>query len=189
MKKVHIAVAIIGLTLGLTSAKADTYAADKTHASVGFRVSHLVISKVRGHFNEFEAQLEMGDDKKVTGVDATIQIGSIDTGIAKRDTHLKGADFFDVENHPLMTFKSKEVKADVIVGDLTIRGVTKEVELPYTVLGPVTDPWGNTKLGFEAAMTINRTDFGVAWNSETETGALVVGEDVEIEVNMEFAKQ
>jgi len=184
-----MAAAITGLVLGVASANADTYAADKTHATIGFRVSHLVISKVRGHFNEFDATLELDENNKLTNAEITIQIGSIDTGMAKRDKHLMGADFFDAENHPTMNFKSSEVKEDVIVGELTIRGVTKKMELPYTVHGPITDPWGNTKLGFEAAITINRMDYAIAWNSETETGALVVGEDVELEVNMEFAKQ
>ena len=189
MKRLTVAITIVGLALGMASANADTYSADVEHATVGFRVSHLVISKVRGHFNEFDATLEMDENNKLANAEITIQVGSIDTGMAKRDKHLKGADFFDAENHATMTFKSSEVKDDVIVGELTIRGVTRKMELPYTVRGPITDPWGNTKLGFEAAITINRTDYGVAWNSKTETGDFVVGEDVELEVNMEFAKQ
>ena len=166
----------------------NIFTVDKTHASIGFSISHLLISKVKGHFNDYEASLALDDDNQLLRAEATIQVNSIDTGIEKRDAHLLEADFFEAETFPTITFVSKEVRDDVIVGDLKIRDETREVELPYEIKGPITDPWGNTKLGFSASHTINRMDYGIAWNSQTETGGLVVGEDVELTIDMEFTK-
>ena len=171
----------------------QTFAVDKTHADVGFKVKHLVISNVRGNFTDFDANLELDADNKLVSADATIKVDSIDTNNEKRDAHLKGEDFFDAANHPDITFVSKSVETrggtEVIVADFTIRGVTKELVLPYKIQGPVNDPWGNTKIALQASTTINRTDYGLTWNAALETGGVVVGEDVELNIDVEFAKQ
>jgi len=170
----------------------DNYTADKSHAYIGFSISHMVISKVKGNFDAFEASLSL-EDGKLTDAKATIQVDSIDTDNVKRDKHLKSADFFDAEQFPEIKFETKTIEAKngtgVITGNLTLHGVTKQVSLPYTVKGPVIDPWGNTKLGFEATTTIDRTEFGLKWSQALETGGLVVGNEVDISIDVEFAKQ
>ncbi|MCH8511879.1 MAG: YceI family protein [Kiritimatiellae bacterium] len=157
---------------------------DKDHAAVTFSIPHMVVSRTKGGFTEFDGTLTVEDDK-LTAVNAVIQVKSIDTKNRRRDDHLRSDDFFDVENHPTMTFESTAVHADKIVGNLTIKGVTKEVELKYTFKGPVTDPWGNVRYGFNADTTIDRTDFGLTWNQVVEAGAMLVGEKVDITVSVE----
>jgi polyisoprenoid-binding protein YceI len=170
-----------------------TYAADKTHATIGFAVKHLVISKVRGHFGEFDASLELDPENNLVSAKAVIEVDSIDTANEKRDEHLRAADFFNAEEYPEITFVSKGVEVregeNVIIADFTIRDVTKEIALPYVITGPIQDPWGNTKIGFQASATINRTDYGLTWNKALETGGVVVGEDVELSIEMEFARK
>ena len=185
---------VVGLALMTGSVfAADTYELDPTHAAIEFKVAHLVISKVSGNFNSFTAALQVDDDGRLESAESIIQVSSIDSGVERRDNHLRAADFFDAETYPEISFKSTSVEKkdgkDVLIGDLTIRGITKKVEFPFTLLGPIQDPWGNTKVGFEAETTINRTDFGLTWNSTLETGGVVVGEDVEISINLEANKQ
>ena len=194
MRKCQELLVIVTFILGITTAWAEeTYKVDVEHAEIGFAVSHLVISTVRGHFNEFEGSFVVNDDGQITKAEATIKTASIDTGIKKRDDHLRNADFFDAETYPKITFKDAKAEKregkSVLVGAFTIRGVTKELVLPYTVKGPIIDPWGNKKIGFEAKAVINRKDFGVAWNMKTETGDWVVGEEVELQINLEATKQ
>lgn len=180
------------LMSGMVSAS-DQYIVDPTHATIGFEVSHLVISKVRGHFKEYSASLLLDESGTLLEAEAVIQVKSMDTGVKKRDEHLGSADFFDVSTYPEITFKSTSVEnrngASVIIGDLAIHGVSKQVELPYKLLGPIKDPWGNTKVGLEISATINRTDFGLTWNKALEAGGVVVGEEVELQINLEAAKQ
>lgn len=168
------------------------YVADITHADVGFSVKHLVISKVRGSFNTFDATLHLDEQNQLVSAEASIDAASIDTANEKRDEHLRGADFFDTAKFPKITFVSKRVEQQngrsVLVGDFTIRDVTRELALPFTVTGPIQDPWGNTKIGFQASTTINRSDYGLTWNKALETGGLVVGEEVELNIEMEFTK-
>lgn len=183
-----------GLALMVGSAlAADTYEVDPTHAAIEFKVSHLVISKISGQFNSYTATLRVDEAGGLEGADSTIQVASIDTGVERRDNHLRAADFFDAETYPEITFKSTSVEKkdgkDVLIGDLTIRGTTRRVEMPFTLLGPIQDPWGNTRIGFEAGTTVNRTDFGLTWNSTIEAGGMVVGEDVEISINLEANKK
>ncbi len=166
----------------------DTYKADLAHGTLGFRVSHLVISKVNGHFKDYTATLQMDGDNLVSAV-TTIQAASIDTGIADRDAHLRNADFLEVDVHPEITFVSKGVRGSKLIGDLTIRGVTKTIVLDYTIKGPVQDPWGNTKIGFEAKGQIDRREFGLTWSKALETGGLLVGNEVEFLIDIQFAKQ
>ena len=179
-------------TIGTISAE-ETYKIDKDHAEIGFAVSHLVISSVKGHFNEFDATLVLDDNNQLLKAEATIKTASIDTGIKKRDDHLRTPDFFEVEKFPEITYKNIKVEKrdgkSTLVGDFTIRDVTKKLVLPYTLKGPIIDPWGNKKIGLEASAVINRKDYGVAWNMKTETGGWVVGEEVELTINLEATKQ
>ncbi|UCE23542.1 MAG: polyisoprenoid-binding protein [Candidatus Zixiibacteriota bacterium] len=181
--------AFLTTSAGATSA---TWEIDKAHSSVGFSVRHLVISDVKGTFGDYSATIEFDADKLEGGsVEFTVQVASIDTDEAKRDEHLRSADFFDVENFPAMTFRSKKVH-DVsgenfkLTGDLTMRGITKEVTFDGTFRGVVTDPWGNTKAGFAVTAKINRQDFDVKWNKTLDAGGVVVGNEVTINIELEL---
>ena len=169
----------------------DTYNIDPAHTTVGFAVTHLVINTVRGKFTDFTGSVSL-DGTTVKEAKATIQAKSINTGIEKRDNHLRSADFFDVQAHPTITFQAKRVekKGDesVVYGDFTIHGVTKEIALPIKVKGPIKDPWGTMRVGLEAKAKINRTDFGLKWNQVLEAGGVMVGDEVEIEINAEAVK-
>ena len=174
--------------------QAETFAIDASHSEVGFQVRHLV-SQTRGRFNEFAGTVNL-DPKNLasSSVDFTIKAASIDTNVADRDKHLRGADFFDVEKYPEITFKSKAIKAagnDTynVMGTLTMHGVSKDITLPVTYLGQAKDPWGNTRAGFEAATTLNRKDFGIVWNKALDAGGAMLGDDVKININLETVKK
>lgn len=174
-------------------AAAATYTVDNVHSQVHFKVAHLVIATVRGVFTDYTASIEADPAKKtVQNVEAVIQTASIDTRNQKRDDHLRSADFFDAANHPEMSFKSTRITGSgndiTVVGDLTIRGVTRPVELKGSFSGEARDPWGNTKAGFEATGKVNRQDFGLTWNKALETGGLLVGDEVEIGLEIEAAR-
>ncbi len=169
-----------------------TWNLDPTHSEVQFKVKHLVISTVTGSFNQFESQLtKAGDNWENAHVSFSVDINSIDTNNSDRDGHLKSADFFDSENHPKMTFKSttfnqineNEYK---LSGDLTIKGVTKNVEFNVTFGGEMLDPYGNHKAGFEATGEISREEFGLSWNAITEAGGVVVGDKVKLHFNVQY---
>ncbi|HLS88449.1 MAG TPA: YceI family protein [Sphingobacteriaceae bacterium] len=167
---------------------------DPTHTQVEFTVRHL-ISKVRGRFREFDATVT-GDIEDLTSasIQATIKAASVDTNVEDRDNHLRSADFFEVDKFPEITFQSKEIVKNgdnqyTVKGDLTIRGVTKEVELDTTVLGVATDPWGNKKAALTAEGKVNRKDFGLEWNAVLETGGFLVGDDVVMSIDAQFAQQ
>jgi polyisoprenoid-binding protein YceI len=168
-----------------------TYKADKAHAYVGFEVSHMVISKVKGSFQEFDATLQLDSEGKLGAVNATIDVASIDTGVKKRDDHLRNADFFDAEKYPKISFTSAGPRErdgkSWLVGDLTLRGVTKEVALEYEVKGPINDPWGSKKLGVQLTGQIDRTEYGLTWSKTMETGGLIVGHEVDLVIDVEFA--
>jgi polyisoprenoid-binding protein YceI len=170
---------------------ADTYNIDPNHSTVGFSVSHLVINNVHGKFNEFSGTVVV-EDKTVKEAKGTIEVKSIDTGIAKRDTHLRTPDFFDAEKYPKITFVSKkaEKKGDenVLIGDFTMHGITKEISLPVKLSGPITDPWGGTRVGLYAKTKLSRKEFGISYNSTSKTGSAVVGDEIEIEINAEAVK-
>ena len=172
----------------------ETFSIDASHSNVGFGVKHLVVSTVKGAFAEYEGSAEVDmEDFANSSVEVLIKAASIDTRQNDRDEHLRSADFFDVENHPEITFRSTSIERDgddlVAVGDLTIRGNTKSVRMPIEVNGPVTDPWGNFRLGVSGRVTIDRTEFGLTYSRALETGGLVVGKDVEIEIDVELVKQ
>ena len=194
MRIQKLAIALVaGSAIMVTSGAAqDTYTADTAHAHVGFQVPHMVISNVKGAFDDFSASLVLKEGK-LEAVEATIQVASINTKNEKRDEHLRADDFFAVKEFPTITFVSTGVKGKkdgtgLISGKLTIRGVTKAVNLNYRVKGPVNDPWGNTKLGLEATTMIDRTAFGLTYSKALETGGLVVGNDVSIDIDLEFVK-
>ncbi|GAB5519049.1 MAG: YceI family protein [Rhodothermales bacterium] len=172
-----------------------TYAMDLAHSQVEFKVRHLGISTVKGRFTQAESTVTFGSDELSSmQVSATIDASSIFTGNDKRDEHLRSADFFEVETYPTITFESTGVQgADdasfQLMGNLTMHGVTKPVTMDVEFLGTATDPWGNTKVGFEATTQINRKDFGLTWNQALETGGLLVGEEVTITLDVQAAKQ
>ena len=177
----------------LTAAPATTvWSVDNAHSQVGFAVKHLMISTVRGRFGSVSGTVEFpGGDYKDARADVSIDAASIDTREEKRDTHLRSADFFDVERFPTLTFKSRRVQAingDTfqLVGDLTIKGITREVVLDVEVEGFQKDPWGNQKAGFSATTKVNRKDFGLTWNQALETGGLLVGDDVKISLDVQL---
>ena len=167
---------------------------DPAHSEINFRVKHLVVSTVRGHFDNFNATIETSkDDFSDAKIQFEADIKSINTNNEQRDTHLKSADFFDAENNPKMTFESASVKkiSDSemqVKGSLTLRGVTKEVTLDVTYNGTVSGFGGSTVAGFEVRGKINRFDFGLQWNALTEAGGVVVGNEVKIEILAEFNK-
>ena len=187
---------MLGLTavavLLLSKANAtDNYKIDPAHTSVGFSVRHMGVSNVKGHFDEFVGSLVL-DNGSIQEANATIQVKSVNTGIEKRDNHLRTADFFEAAKYPEISFKTKRVEKSgdqtILIGDFTMRGVTKEVRLPVTLSGPVKDPQGNTRIGLEAKTTVNRKDYGMKFNAVMETGGLMVGEEVTIEINAEAVK-
>ena len=173
----------------------DLWQIDSSHSGIHFSVRHMVVAKVRGQFERWTGTVlaENGDLNQAT-VDVVIDASSIQTGVADRDAHLKSADFFDVASYPEITFKGKQVKPVshgrfVLVGDLTIRGMTREVELQVSDAGQVKDPWGNVRAGFSARGSIDRKEFGLTWNQVLETGGLVVGDRIEIDIEVEAVKQ
>jgi polyisoprenoid-binding protein YceI len=165
-----------------------TWTVDAAHSELGFVARHLMVSKVRGQFKEFEGTVKVGDDLGDSQVTAVAQLGSVDTGSADRDAHLKSADFFDVENNPTMSFTSTSVNADSLTGDLTIKGVTKPVVFDLEFNGVATDPWGNQKAGFEASTEINRKDWGLEWNVALEGGGVLVSEKIKINLDIQLLK-
>lgn len=171
----------------------DVYKLDISHTRVGFVVRHMVISKVRGEFKQYDATLLLDlNDVTKSSLQGTIQVASIDTGHEKRDKHLRSPDFFHAEAHPTIDFKSKRIekKGDqyVMIGDLTIRDVTKEIALPFAVTPPITHRH-QTRFGFSAELEINRQDYGVSYDKITDSGGLVVSNTVTIEIDGEAVKQ
>lgn len=171
-----------------------TYSLDTVHSAVSFSVRHLVFAKVRGRFAQWSGSLELNDsDLTQSRVDVSIDASSIDTGTADRDQHLKSPDFFDVAQFPTLTFKSSRIEAlggdrYHVHGDLTIKDVTREVILESEFSGTAKDPWGNDRVAFTAKASIDRRDFGLKWNQALETGGVVVGERVDIELDVQAVK-
>jgi len=166
------------------------WALDPMHSEVQFKVKHLVISTVTGSFKTFEGTVTtQGDTFEGAEVEFSLDVNSIDTNQEQRDGHLKSAEFFDGEKYPKITFKSTSLTDDKLTGDLTIKDVTKSVTLDVEHGGTATDFYGNLKAGFEVVGKINRKDFGLTWNGVTEAGAVVVGEDIKLIINAQFAKQ
>lgn len=178
------------MTTTATQSAVRTFSVDKAHSEVTFQVRHL-LTKVRGRFAEFAGTIDFDVAHPAeSSVQFTVQAGSIDTNQSDRDAHLRSADFFKVDEFPTLSFVSHSIKPTGgdeydIVGTLTIRGVAKTVTLPVSYLGQAVDPWGNTKLAFEAETTINRKDYGLNWNAALEAGGFLVGDEVKISVSIQ----
>jgi polyisoprenoid-binding protein YceI len=164
---------------------------DPTHSHIEFSIRHLMISSVKGRFGEFTGTVQVDPAAPTAAkVDLTIQVASIDTRQADRDAHLKSPDFFDVATYPTIVFKSKSLKGDptgdfTLVGELTMHGVTKPVELAATAEGRGKDPWGNERAGFSATTKVDRREFGLVWNQALETGGVAVGHEVKVSLDLE----
>ena len=182
------------LAVSTVAMGSDVYQIDPQHTDVGFSIRHMVINNVKGSFKDFAGTIEY-DGKDLLGLKAggTIQVKSVDTGIAKRDEHLRSPDFFDVEKYPDIKFQGERVEKQgegfAMVGKFTMHGVTKDITIPFTLSGPVKDPWGQSRIGLEANLTLNRQDYGVNWNKTLDNGGVLVGDEVKIEINAEAVKQ
>ena len=179
-----LAPSVPGLTAG-------TWTIDPTHTEVAFTVRHLM-SKVRGTFKTFEGSIVVGHDLLSSSAEATIDLSSVDTGTQQRDDHLRSSDFFDATTQPTMTFRSTQLRTNgdsfVAIGDLTIKGVTREVELAVELLGVGTDAYGNERIGVEATGVISRKDFGIDFNVPLEGGRLLIGDTVAISLTVQAVR-
>ena len=196
MKRTALLLTIFAAILFLYApADAASYKIDKKHTIIGFSVKHMVISNVKGQFNEFEGSFEFDEEKvNLSKAEITMNTASVDTNEAKRDEHLRAADFFDAAKHPEITFVLNSFKHNGDgeiegTGLLTIKGVTKEIKLTGEYNGSVNDPWGNRRAGFTVSGKINRQDFGVSFNKLLETGGLVVGDSVKLLIDVEGIKE
>lgn len=175
--------------------KTTVWTLDPAHSRIQFSAKHMVIATVRGHFNTYDVKVESkGDDFATADVEVTIDSSSIDTGIADRDNHLRSDDFFNAEKYKEIKFKSRSVKKIddenyKLYGDLTIRNITKPIELEVEFGGVVADPWGNTRAGFSLTGSIDRFEYGLKWNALIETGGAVVGKTIKLSADIELVKQ
>ncbi len=172
-----------------------TWSIDPTHSEIGFKVKHMMFTNVSGRFDHYEATVTTEDESfENAQLTFSAEVSSINTNNTDRDNHLKSADFFDAENNPSLTFKSTGfTKIDEdhyeLDGNLTIKGIEKAVKFPVEFSGIMTDPWGNTKVGLNVLGKINRKDWGLNWNSALETGGVLVGEEVKMNIELQLAKQ
>ena len=169
-----------------------TWQIDSAHSTAQFAVRHMMVATVKGSFNEVAGMATANDDGTVD-VDVTIPVATIDTRNAQRDAHLRSPDFFDAESYPTIAFKGKRLEGDMdrnfrLIGDLTMRGITREIVLNVTREGAGPDPYGNERMGFSATAKVNRQDFGLRWNAALETGGVVVGDEVRISIDVELVR-
>ena len=184
--------------MATTAMETTTWQLDPTHSSVEFSVKHMMMTTVRGRFKDLQATLRGDrDHPDDAGVDATLQVASIDTGVADRDAHLRSADFFDADNHPTISFRSTRIDGNPpreegdrfrLVGDLAIRDTTMEIVLECEYQGRGKDPWGKTRAGFSFRTEIDRREWGLKWNQAIETGGVLVANKVRIEGEVQFVK-
>lgn len=176
----------------LTMPETGTWNLDPAHSSIEFVARHLVVTKVRGGFGKFSGTINIADNPADSTVSIEVDMASVATGSADRDDHIKSPDFFDVENHPTMTFVSTEVRdtgdGHQLVGELTVRGVTKPLALDFEYLGVMNDPWGNAKAAFSASGEVDREEWGLTWNAPLETGGVLVSKKAKIEIEVQAAK-
>lgn len=179
----------------LTSTASRTWKADTSHSAVAFIARHMVVTKVRGHFSRFDANLQIADGSIVPeSIEAAIEVDSIDTRNADRDAHLRSADFFDAAEFPAISFRSTAIEGGsdsdfTVRGALTIHGVTKDVEFGVHAERLGKDPWGNERLGYEGSLRVNREDFGLTWNQVLETGSVMVSKEIAIELEIQAIAQ
>jgi polyisoprenoid-binding protein YceI len=173
-----------------------TYDIDASHSSLEFAAKHAMVTTVRGRFSDFTGTIHLdGTDPSKSTAEVTVKLASLDSRSDQRDEHLRGADFFDIETYPEMTFKSTRAAAGkrdgeyVLWGDLTIKGVTREVELELTYTGTAQDPWGGQRVGFEGHATVNRKDWGLNWNVALEAGGILVSEKVKLNLDIAAVKR
>ncbi|NWG00531.1 MAG: polyisoprenoid-binding protein [Thermoanaerobaculaceae bacterium] len=194
-RSVLCALGMTALFTSLGQAAPSSWGIDSAHSRLTFGVKHMTVSTVRGAFGKFSGTVEVSNDDPTTAsIQVTVDVASVDTLEPKRDEHLRSADFFDVANYPTMTFRSKKVERSGselrITGDLTLRGVTREVVLTVDELtAPITDPWGNTRVGAHATAKIDRKEFGITWSKVMDNGGLVVGNEVSVAIDVELVKQ
>ena len=173
----------------------ESWKVDAAHSAVNLTVRHMVISKVRGRFGKWEAKLALDpSDLARSSVEVEIEAASIDTGVADRDAHLRSPDFLDAQKYPTLRYRSRRVEAASkdrlrVVGDLTIRDVTREVVLDVEYGGQGKDPWGNQRIGFTASASLNRKEFGLTWNQALETGGVLVADRVDVEIELQAIQQ
>ncbi len=179
----------------MSNATKEKWVIDPVHSEIGFTVKHLMISNVKGKFNTFDASIyTTGDNFMTAEIDCFIEAASVDTGSADRDTHLKSADFFDVENHPQISFTGNTVEnvdgdgSYELWGDLTIKGISKKIKLDVEFGGVIKDPWGNEKAAFLIHAKINRKDWGLQWNVLLEKGGVLVSEEVKISCEVQLMR-
>lgn len=189
---IALLIGAVGLPIG-AGAEMALWTLDPDHSIIEFRVAHMVVSKTAGKFMDYSGVVEMdAEAHQFKRIEAAITPASVNTNHEKRDAHLRGMDFFDVEKYPTMTYKMKSYKKHdsgyTAIGDLTLHGVTKEIILNGTFNGVTKDPWGNTRAGFTAEGKVNRKDFGMVWNKTLDNGGLVVGDDVQIRLDIECIK-
>jgi polyisoprenoid-binding protein YceI len=171
------------------------YTIDPTHTRIGFVARHAMVTKVRGAFNEFTGSARIdGENPERSTVELVIKAGSIDTRNADRDGHLRSNDFLKMDEYPEITFRSTGVQATGddeydVTGDLTVKGVTRPVTVPFTFEGQATDPFGNSRIGLEGRTTINRQDFGITWNAALETGGVLISDKIVLEFEVSAIKQ
>jgi len=173
---------------------ADKYSIDLSHSYAGFSVRHLVITNVKGNFASFSGEITFDENDTIkSSANVIIDIASINTSNADRDKHLRSADFFDVEKYPEMTFVSTGVEKDgddmILNGRLTMHGITKDISIPFELLGKVTDPWGKERIAFEGETKLSRKEYGMTWSKTIETGGLIVGDEIKIELQIEAVKK
>ena len=177
---------------GIPGYEAATWNIDPVHSEVGFSVRHMMVSKVRGRFTKFSGQIVTAEDPLQSSVTAEIDLTSINTGQEQRDQHIQSADFFEVETYPTMTYKSTGVRVEdgeyVLDGDLTLKGVTKSVPLRLELQGFGEDAYGGYRAGFTATGEINRSDFNVSFNAPLQNGGVVVGEKIQLQLEIEAVK-
>ncbi len=191
LKRYFILLMLVSLVYGYGFAEEQEFVLDKAHSSISFTIRHMVVSKVRGNFKDFDITIKADpNDITKSSVTAVIKAASIDTDNEKRDAHLRSPDFFDVEKFPEITFKSIRVKKKndkyELWGTLTMHGVTKNIIIPFEILGQMTDRGGNTLVGVEAHLTLDRKDYGLTWNRTLDKGGVAVGNEVNIEILLEI---
>ncbi len=194
MKNLFVSLVMIATVFTGSFAQTTKWVIDNSHTNINFRATHMVISKVTGHFDDYSATV-LSDKPDFTDakIDFSAKIASINTANEKRDEHLKSDDFFNAAEYPELTFKGKSLtkvsdNKYKLTGDLTIRNTTKTVELDVEYGGTVNDPWGQTRAGFEIRGKVDRFDYGLKWNAAIETGGLVVGKDIELIIHVEIVK-
>ena len=194
MSTTEITNPLVRIVAGLEVPAAGTYALDVSHSSVNFSVRHLMVSKTKGRFTDFTGSVVIAEDPLASSVEVEIQVASVDTRDETRDGHLRSPDFFDAETHPVITYRSTKVTPDdsgtwTVEGDLTVHGTTVAVPLEVSFEGGAKDPWGGARIGFSARTELDRDAFGLTWNQALETGGVLVGKQVKIDIEAEAVQQ